>query len=105
MATKYADFLLELEDEARAEGPEAVAELEALRARYRLARELMEMRRQQDLTQARLAELSGIGQAEICKIEGGGANPTVATVTALTIALGAELHVVPNRKSADVYAP
>ena len=35
MVTKFSAFVREIEDEAKAEGPEAVKELEALRARFR----------------------------------------------------------------------
>jgi hypothetical protein len=38
MATKYADFMSELKREAKAEGPEAVVELDDFKARFRLAR-------------------------------------------------------------------
>jgi len=36
MATKFADFLSEIEDEAHAEGPAAVAHLRDLQAHFRL---------------------------------------------------------------------
>ena len=45
MATKFADFMAEVKREAKAEGPEAVAELKYLRARFRLARRSAETRR------------------------------------------------------------
>jgi XRE family transcriptional regulator, regulator of sulfur utilization len=96
LATSYEEFLQELENEASDEGPEAVAELNAFRVRYQLARELMEARRQHAYTQQRLAEISGVDQGEISKIETGRANPTVATVTALAAALDSEIHVVPR---------
>ena len=38
MATEFADFMAELKREAKAEGPEAVAELKYFRERFRLAR-------------------------------------------------------------------
>jgi DNA-binding XRE family transcriptional regulator len=94
MATKYKDFLREIENEAAAEGPEAVAELEAFRAHYQVARELLELRRASELTQARLAEISGVGQSEISRIESGQANPTLGTLAALAAPLGADLHLV-----------
>lgn len=94
MATKFTNFIEEIEQEAAAESPEAVAELEALRVRYQFARELMAIRKGHNLTQAKLAELSGVGQGEISKIENASANPTVTTVAALASALGAELHLV-----------
>ncbi len=100
MATKFTDFIDEIEQEALAEGPEAIAELEALRVRYQLARELMAIRKELNLTQGKLAEISGVGQGEISKIENANANPTVATVAALGCALGAELHLVPRKGKA-----
>jgi hypothetical protein len=60
MATKFADFMRELEEEARAEGPEAVAQLEALRDHFRLGRQLAEARLKRKLTQQQLAKLSAI---------------------------------------------
>jgi len=97
MATKFNDVLREIEREAAAEGPEAVAELEGFRAHYQLARELLELRRARDLTQGRLAELSGVGQSEISRIESGRANPTLGTLAALSVPLEADLHLVPRR--------
>lgn len=41
MATKFSDFLVELDEEAWDAGPEAVAEFEALRLHYRKLRKLL----------------------------------------------------------------
>jgi|GEM_PF-6723545 len=38
MATKFADFISQLQAEARAEGPDAIGQLAALRDHFRLAR-------------------------------------------------------------------
>jgi DNA-binding XRE family transcriptional regulator len=92
--TTFDDFIKELEAEARAEGPEAVAELEAFRLHFSLARQLAERRRERHLTQKQLADLSGIDQAEISRIERGQANPTTATLGALTRALGVDVELV-----------
>lgn len=96
MPTSFDDFIKELEEEAEAEGPEAVAELEAFRLHFSLARQLAARRRERNLTQKQLAELSGIDQAEISRIERGQANPTTATVSALTRALDVDVHLVPR---------
>lgn len=100
MATKFTDFIDQIEQEAAAEGPEAVAEYEALRVRYQLARELIAIRKELNLTQGKLAEISGVGQGEISKIENANSNPTLATVGALGSALGADLHLVPRNGKA-----
>lgn len=95
MAT-FDDFITELEAEARAEGPAAVAELEAFRLHFSLARQLAAQRRALHLTQKQLAEQTGIDQAEISRIERGQANPTTATLGALTRALGVDVRLVPT---------
>jgi transcriptional regulator with XRE-family HTH domain len=47
-----------------------------------------------------LAERSGIDQAEISRIERGQANPTTATLGALTGALGLDVQLVPGHRAA-----
>lgn len=79
----FSDFMEELEAEARAEGPKAVAELETLRSYLRLARELMEARKAKGLSQLQLASRSGLHQSEISDIERGSANPTYQTLEKL----------------------
>lgn len=96
----FNDFIAEIEAEARAEGPEAVAELEAFRLHFSLARQLGEHRRAQHLTQKQLAVRSGIDQAEISRIERGQSNPTTATLGALTRALGLDVRLVPSTRTA-----
>jgi DNA-binding XRE family transcriptional regulator len=95
MATKFEDFVREVEDEARAEGPHAVAELEAFRAHFAVAQEVRELRKARHLTQKQLASASGIDQGEISRIERGQSNPTTATLAALLAPLGARVGVVP----------
>lgn len=92
--TAFNDFIKEIEEEAKAEGPEAVAELEALRSHYALARQLIELRQSHKMTQTQLAKQSGIPQSEISRIERGSANPTVATLNALVKSLNADLQLV-----------
>lgn len=84
----FEDLLEFIDDEAEAEGPEAVAQLDRLNAEFALASQLITLRREAELTQKRLADLSGIPQSEISRIETGAANPTYATLTALGKPLG-----------------
>ncbi len=95
MGTKFSDFMKELEEETRREGPAAVAEAAAMDAQFKLAAELILLRRMRGLTQRQLSGRSGIQQSEISRIEGGRANPTAATLAALARALGGELRIVP----------
>jgi DNA-binding XRE family transcriptional regulator len=100
VSRRFKDFMREVEEEALREGPQAVAELKAFDAHFRLAAELILLRRQRGLTQRQLSTKSGVQQAEISRIEGGRANPTVSTLSALASALGGELgiRILANRR-------
>ncbi len=93
MSSKFRDFMREVEAEARREGPRAVAEIQAFDAHYRLAGELLALRKARGLTQRQLARKTGVNQSEISRIEGGRANPTLSTVAVIAGALGAEFTV------------
>lgn len=86
--TTFDDFIKELEDEAAAEGPEAVAEFEALSTHFMVAAQLLSRRRELKLSQTALAALSGVPQAEISRIERGVSNSTLTTINRLSKALG-----------------
>ena len=88
-----AQFLVELERESRDAG--RMAQLQALRRRYELAAELLEMRQASGLTQTALAQASGVQQSEISRIERGHANPTVQTMEQLANAMGMRVAFVP----------
>ena len=94
MARKFSDFMAELNREAVAEGPEAVAELKHYRERYRLARRFAEARRKRGWTQKKLAEKTGLNQSEISTLENGHANPTYRTLQTLAAALGGKIELV-----------
>jgi ribosome-binding protein aMBF1 (putative translation factor) len=66
---------------------------------YDLAMQITELRERRGLTQADLANQTGIDQADISRIERGSANPTERTLTRIADALGAELRFV-ERSSA-----
>jgi DNA-binding phage protein len=89
MATKFADFMRGLEDEAGAEGPKAIEELRALRDHFRLGRQLAEARMKRKLTQQQVAKLS--------RIERGVANPTLGTLSAVAMAVGMEIDLKKRR--------
>jgi DNA-binding Xre family transcriptional regulator len=95
MSSAFDDFVQELELETRRAGPAAVAHAEAPRAQFKLATELVLLRKRRRLTQRQLSARTGIQQSEISRIEGGRANPTAATLAALARALGCELRIVP----------
>lgn len=101
MATKFDDYVREVERKAHESGPDSVARWEAFNAHFAMARELRDLRKERKLTQKQLASVSGINQAEISRIERGQTNPTSATVNALLAPLGARLGVI-RRRDGDV---
>ncbi len=98
MSRKFQDFMREVEAEARREGPKAVAELAGFDAHFRLAGQLLALRKACGFTQRQLSVKAGIQQSEISRIEAAHANPTMTTVSALAFALGAEVRLVPGKK-------
>jgi DNA-binding XRE family transcriptional regulator len=83
----FKQLLDDIEREAQEEGPAAVADLRAMQLRYRMIARLIQRRRELRLTQKQLAARSGIGQAEISKIERGRKSPTLDTYSRLATAL------------------
>jgi DNA-binding transcriptional regulator YiaG len=89
----------EVEARTRREGPAAVADLQAQRERFRLARELTQRRRAKRLTQSELARRSGVPQGVISKLESGAGNATETTLLKVLQPLGWTLGLVPLRKA------
>jgi DNA-binding XRE family transcriptional regulator len=83
----FDDLLAEIRQEAEAEGPRAISELQALEWKYRALNQLIERRRELNLTQKELAERAGVSQADVSKIERGRKSPTLDTYSRLAAAL------------------
>ena len=62
-------------------------EADALDFEYQIIRAILNARQSKNITQKQLAELSGINQADISKLERGNANPSVRTLKRLASAL------------------
>ena len=92
--TSFEDFLHEVRAEAEADGPAAVEELRRLEHRFRLAGQLVALCRARAVSQAELAQLSGVPQNEVSRVERGVGNPTLDTLVRLGGALGAHLAFV-----------
>ncbi len=73
--------------------PEVRAEYEALKPEYEVIRALINARLEQNLTQAQLAERTGIRQSNISRIENGTCSPTIATLQQLASGMGKQLHI------------
>jgi len=96
MGTGFDDFYREIEAEAQAEGPAAVADLRAKELKYALINSLLTRRRQLHWTQGDLATKSGVAQEEISRIERGRKSPNMDTYARLASAL--DLGVVVRRR-------
>ena len=83
----FDQLIVDIEAEAVAEGPAAVAELVALDDRFRLASGC-DTRKQAHLSQKELSRRSGVQQAEISEIERGEVVPTLTTMNKLLHPLG-----------------
>src|SRR2546428_13985508 len=95
--TTFAEFLGEIEVEAHAEGPEAVAQLEVMRQRYARGGQIAMLPKRQKLTQPALAKRSGVEQADIRRIERGLGNPTEETLAKIARSPGVRLAVVDKK--------
>lgn len=79
------------------ESPAFAAEWDALEPEFQIVRGIIEGRRANDLTQEQLAQRTGIGQANISRLENGTANPSLRTLKRLAAGMGmrVELRFVP----------
>lgn len=93
MTTQFDDFVREVEERSTVEERQ---ELETARARFRIGARVLQRRLAAGLTQQQLAELSGISQADISRIERGQSNPTAETLEALAGPLGLTIDLVPE---------
>lgn len=84
----FEQLMADIEAEAQAVGPDAVAQMEAYRDQFRLASEIITLRLEANLTQKQLADRSGVQQADISRIERGEIAPTGPTFGRLAHALG-----------------
>ncbi len=93
--------LAQLQGEIASLEPREIAEIETSvlghHTRTVLAVALVEGREVKQLSQKQLAELSGVPQPEISRLEGGLANPTLDTMVKLMVALDLQMALVPAK--------
>ena len=88
MSKYFKNFLNEqLKDE------EFRKEYESLEAKFQIIKEIVEARKDKNITQKELADLTGITQGDISKIENGNANPSLKTLKKLAAAFGKKLVI------------
>lgn len=88
MGKNYRETLNEL-----LKDPEFRAEYDALEPEFQIIRAILEGRDKLNLTQKDLAELSGITQADISRLENGNANPSIRTLKKLALAMNMTLDI------------
>lgn len=91
MTKTFADYARERRAQMGPEGREAER---IFRAAYEFGQVIYGARKARGLRQADLADLSGIAQADISRIERGQIAPTTPTLLKLAEALGAQIQFV-----------
>ena len=76
-------------------------EYDALEPEFAIIQALIDARKASGLTQKQLAEITGIAQADISKLENGNANPSLRTLQRLASGMGTSLKIefVPTANS------
>ena len=88
MAKNFRETLNE-----RIKDKEFKAEYEALEPEYQLINAILDSRKEMNMTQKQLSEVTGIAQGDISKIENGNANPSIKTLQRLATAMGKCLRI------------
>ena len=88
MGTKFRDFLNE-----ELQNPEFKAEYDALEPEFAIIQAMIDARKDSNYSQKKLAEKTGIDQADISKIENGNANPSLKTLMRLAKGLNKRLKI------------
>lgn len=73
--------------------PEFQTEWDKLEPEFQIIRSLIEVRTKKNISQKQLAQLTGINQADISRIENGNANPSIRTLQRLAKGLGMKLKL------------
>ena len=74
-------------------GEEFRKEYESLEAEFQIIREIISARKDKNITQKELSDLTGITQGDISKIENGNANPSLKTLKKLAAAFDKKLVI------------
>lgn len=86
--TRYHDFLKQqLQDAA------VKAEYDALESGFVVIQALIDARKASGLTQRQLAQITGLHQSDISRLENGNCNPSIRTLVRLADGLGMRLKV------------
>ncbi|MBQ9043159.1 MAG: helix-turn-helix transcriptional regulator [Eggerthellaceae bacterium] len=86
-----SDFRKHLEESLK--DPEFKREWDAQSAERDVMRQIVEARKEAGMTQAELAEACGMKPANLCRLENGNGNPSVATLSKIAQGLGRKLEI------------
>ena len=75
------------------ENPQVVEELNSNEVEYEIIREIIQARKEKNLTQKDLAVLAGTKQSNISRLESGNYNPSLEFLTKITKAMGKQLEI------------
>ena len=73
--------------------PEFKKEWDALEPEYQIIKAMLDTRNEKSMTQKQLAEITGIPQADISRLENGNANPSLKTLQRLAEGMGMRLKL------------
>ncbi len=73
--------------------PEFKKEWDALEPEYQIIKAMLDTRNEKAMTQKQLAEITGIPQADISRLENGNANPSLKTLQRLAAGMGMRLKL------------
>ncbi len=88
MNTNFNDFLKD-----QLSDPEIKAEYDALEPEFAIIQAMIDARKSTGITQKQLAEITGITQGDISKLENGSANPSLRTLQRLAAGMGMKLKI------------
>lgn len=67
--------------------------MDALEPEYQIIKAMLDSRAEKSLTQKQLADVTGIPQADISRLENGNANPSLKTLQRLADGMGMKLKL------------
>ena len=79
--------------DAQLKNPEFKAEWDATEAEFSVIKSIITARQARNITQKQLAEITGISQADISRLENGNANPSLSTLQKIASGLGMRVKV------------
>ena len=86
-----SDFRKYLDEQMK--DPDFKAEWDATEPEAQIAKAMLDGRKKKNITQKELAELTGIAQADISRLENGNGNPSINTLERIAQGLGMKLKL------------